>query len=296
MLPSRRNLRRIQDRQTQVCRITGKLRAGFTLVEMVFSMTILAFSATIFGGLMLAINSAWDHSTAIEDSRRQAQSALSRIKWMAQQSGTYRLAGSSTVLGIGIVSTSWSTYQAPTTLVIWSGGANGGMNAVGTQSRLPVASELVIYAPDSTNPARFVEVTFPGNSTAVDFRASTFSTTIQSLISSSSRQAVLLSDHLATVASLQGFAGASLSVGNARFELTTTPTDSQISAVTVGSQEWNDLPWGQGLVGADRALRTTNLRIELNLVPDPKSLTTDNGYSTAVPYFGSVNRQYVYQP
>ena len=296
MLRSRRNFVRSSNRQSPAGDCSLTVRAGFTLIEMVFSMTILAFSAGIFGGLMLAISSAWDHSTALEDSRRQAQTALSRIKWMVQQSGTYKVSGSPTVLGIGIVSTSWGTYQAPTTLVVWSGGANGGMNALGTQSRLPVASELVVYTPDSTNPARFVEVTFPGNSTAVDFKASGFTTTIQSLMTSNSRQSILLCDRLSAVALPQGASSSSPPVGNARFELTASPTDSQISGVSVGSQGWNDLPWGQGLVAADRGLRTTNLRLELNLVPNPSKLTTDNGFSTAVPYFGSVNRQYVYQP
>lgn len=277
-------------RRGQFPRSARKIRTGFTLIEMMISMSILSFAAAVFGGLMLAIAAAWDHSTALEDSRRQAQTALNRIKWMIQQSGTYRVSGQSTQVGLAVITSSWGSYLAPTGLVVWSGGTNGGMNSQGPQSRLPKASELVVYVPD-TNPSRLVEVTFPGSSIDVDFQASSFAGTIQSLMGSTSRRSILLCDRLhATSAS-----GSSSSTGNIRFELTASPTDGQISAVALGSQGWNDLPWGQGLVAADRGLRTASVRIELLLDPDPKKITSDNGYSTAVPFLGSANRQYVFQ-
>lgn len=271
-------------------RSARKIRSGFTLIEMMISMSILSFAAAVFGGLMLAITAAWDHSTALEDSRRQAQTAISRIKWMIQQSGTYRLSGKSTQLGLAVITSSWGSYQAPTGLVVWSGGTDGGMNSQGLQSRLPKASELVVYAPD-TNPSRLVEVTFPGSSVDIDFQASSFVETLKTLMASTSRRSILLCDRLHSTSAQ----GSSTSIGNIRFELAASPTDSQIAAVAQGSQEWNDLPWGQGLVAADRGLRTSNVRIELLLDPDPKKISTDNGYSTAVPFLGSANRQYVYQ-
>lgn len=269
-------------------------RSAFTLVELVISMTILSFTTVVIGGLMLAVGIAWDHSTSLEDSRRQAQAAIARIKWTVQQSGVYRVSGQPTTLGLAVVSTAWGTYQAPSQLVVWSGGSNGGMIAQGTLSRLPLASELVVYVPDETSPARLMEVTFPGNTTAVDFRSSSFNTTIATLLKSNQRQSILLCDRLHVTA---GTGSASLpDVANLRFEVTSFPTDSQIAAVAVGSQAWNDLSWAQGLIGADRALRTTNVRIEMLLDPDPRKPRTDNGYSTALPFPASVNRQYVYQP
>lgn len=267
-------------------------RGGFTLMEMMISVTVLSFSAMVFGGLMLAISSAWDHSTSLEDGRRQAQATLSRIKWMVQQSGTYATTGQSTTLGLAVVTTTWGAYPAPTTLCVWSGGTNGGMNALGLQNRLPVASELVVYTQDLTIPSRLVEVTFPGDSTIVDFNSNSFASTIQTLLASNSRQTVLICDRLHVTTSQTSAPG----LGDLRFELTESPSDSDIASVAVGSQAWNDLSWGQGLVGADRGLRTTNLRIELLLDPDPTKPATDNGYSTAIPFFGSVNRQYVFQP
>src|ERR1700679_2446590 len=66
-------------------------RAGFTLIEMLIAASILAFSAATISGVMLAVNEAWTFSTALEDGRRQAQSSLSRIKWMVQQAGTYEM-------------------------------------------------------------------------------------------------------------------------------------------------------------------------------------------------------------
>ena len=269
-----------------------KQRSGFTLVELVISMTILSFTTMVIGGLMLAITSAWDHSTSLEDSRRQAQASFARIKWMIQQSGTYKLTGQPTTLGIAILTTTAGTYQAPTKLVVWSGGSNGGMNASGLKTRLPLASEIVVYTPDPTTPSRLIEMTFPGNTTSIDFRSSGFSTSIASLMQTTNRQSIRLCDRLHVT---PGTTGAP-NIGNIRFEMTTNPSDSQISGVSVGSQAWNDLPWGQGLVGADRALRTTNVRIEMLLDPNPAKPLTDNGSSTALPFPASVNRQYVYQP
>lgn len=291
MLPSPPEPESSKHRRRELCPPSGRtLRTGFTLIEMMISMSIVSFAAAVFGGLMLAITAAWDHSTAVEDSRRQAQTAMSRIKWMIQQSGTYRISGQSTQIGLAVISSNWGSYQAPACLVVWSGGSNGGMNSQGLQSRLPKASELVVYAPD-TNPSRLVEVTFPGSSTNVDFQASSFIDTLQTLMASTSRRSILLCDRLHATSSQ----GSSSSIGNSRFEVVFSPTDSQISAVALGSQGWNDLPWGQGLVAADCGLRTANVRMELLLDPDPKKITTDNGYSTAVPFLGSANRQYVYQ-
>jgi type II secretory pathway pseudopilin PulG len=294
MSPSLRNLRVSRDRRlTTRCRWQAKPRAAFTLVELIFSMTILSFSAAIFGGLVLAISGAWEHSTALEDSRRQAQAALGRIKWMVQQCGTYRVSGGATTVGLAVIGTNWGGYQAPTTLVVWSGGSQGGMNAQGLQSRLPIASELAVYVPDSTNPALLVEVTFPGNSTAIDFNANNLASSIESLLSSASRQSVLLANRVHVTRSTQRSLP---ELGNVRFELSHSPTDNEIAAVSVGSQDWNNLAWAQGLVGADYGLRTAHVRIELLLDPDPNRVATDGNFSTALPFPASVIRQYVYEP
>ena len=163
------------------------------------------------------------------------------------------------------------------------------------QSRLPVASELVIYAPDAQSPSKFVELTFPGNSTSVDFRAADFSTVVASLMNSSNRKSVTLCDRLkVTTGDEFGMYGIP-SIGNSRFEVAYSPTDDQILMVSPGSQNWNDLPWAQGMVGADNGLRSFNVRIELLLERDPTKPQTDNGFTTALPFFGSANRRYVYQ-
>lgn len=272
-----------------------KIRAGYTLVEILFAMSILAVTAAVFGGLMLAMNFAWDHATNLEDTRRQATATLDRIKWMVQQSGTYRLSGQSTMTGIAVLTTTVGNYQAPDTLVLWSGGSNGGMHCQGTQTRLPLASEVVVYVPDGTTPSRLVEVTFPGTSTTVDFASASLAATIQSLLKSDSRQSIPLCDRLRVTKSTVSTSIPDM--GNCRFELASSPSDTDIAGVVIGSKAWNALSWGQGLVASDRGLRTANVRIELLLEPKPKSPTAgSSGYSSAIPFYGSVNRQYVYQP
>jgi hypothetical protein len=279
-----------------LCRPKAPARAGFTFVELISSLAILTMTMTVLSGLMLAISQAWDHATALEESRKQSQATISRIRWMVQQAGTYRLSGQATTLGVATVSQTWLYYQAPSILVIWSGGATGGMADLGVQSRLPVASELVVYAPDAQTPSKFVELTFPGNSTQVDFRASSFTTTINTLMTWTNRKSVKLCDRL-RVTTGQNFGWYTVpSIGNSRFELTYSPTDSQLTSASPGSQNWNDLPWAQGMVGADYGLRTANLQIELLLERDPAKPQTDDNYTTALPFYGSANRRYVFQP
>jgi len=292
MSPLHRNHRH----KRTLCRPGVFARAGFTFVELVSSLTILTMTMTVLSGLMLAIGQAWDHATALEESRKQSQATMSRIRWMVQQAGTYRMTGQSTTLGVATVNQAWMFYQAPSILVIWSGGTTGGMADLGVQSRLPVASELVVYAPDAQAPSKFVELTFPGNSTPVDFRAASFTTTINTLKAWTNRKSVKLCDRLRVTAS-QSFSWFSVpAVGNSRFELTYSPTDSQIAGASPGSQNWNDLPWAQGMAGADNGLRTASVRIELLLERNPAKPQTDNYYSTALPFFGSANRRYVFQP
>lgn len=271
-------------------------RAGFTFVELMMSVTILTMTMTVLSGLVLAIGSAWDHASALEESRRQALSAMSRIRWMTQQAGAYRLSGQPVTLGVASVDQTWMFYQLPSTLVVWSGGATGGLAALGLQSRLPLASELVVYTPDSQTPAKFVELTFPGNSTQVDFRSTSFPATIRSLMTWPNRKSVTLIDRL-RVTPGQSYGWMSTpAIGNSRFEITYSPSDTQLSGVPVGSQTWNDLPWAQGLVGADHGLRTANVRIEFLIERTPNKPQSDTSYTTAIPYVGSANRQYVFQP
>lgn len=271
----------------------GHQRSAFTLIELMIAMSILTFAVAIFTGLTLAATMAWDHATDLEETRRQAQTALSRIRWMVPQAGTYRTSGQPTQVGLAVVTTAWASYQAPVFLIVWSGGSSGGLHEQGELSRLPVASELVVYGPDRLNTARFVESTFPGNSTIVDFRSTTLSNTIQTLLASASCQNILLCDRLHGTAS-QG-SGTASNVANCRFELTWTPSETALASVTAGSAGWNSLPWGLGMVGDDRGLRTASVRVELMLDPDPGSVTSSNGYSTAIPFPGSVNRTYVYR-
>lgn len=270
-------------------------RAGFTLIELMSSLVILTMTVTVLSGLILAISQAWDHSNILEESRQQAQATMSRIRWMVQQSGTYRVSGQSTTLGVGTVSQTWLFYQAPSVLVVWSGGATGGMADLGVQSRLPVASELVVYAPDAQSPSKLVELTFPGNSTTVDFRAAGFATVVGTLMTSPNRKSVKLCERLRVTASQDFAMYGAPSIGNVRFEVAYSPTDAQIAGASPGSQNWNDLPWAQGMVGADNGLRSFNVRIELLLERDPAKPQTSDGFTTALPFFGSANRRYVFQ-
>lgn len=268
-------------------------RHGFTLPELVIALTILTLVSTVLGGLTLAVRTAWDYTQGLEQAQWQAQAALERIKYMISQAGTYRASGQPTNVGLAVVTHRWGSVNVPDTLVVWSGGRNGGMSAAGLQARLPLVSELVIYTPDPQNAARLVETVVPTDPNSIDFRAADFATRIESLRTSAARQSVMLCDRLRTDAPTSG---ATITASELWFDLIQSPSGSELSGVTVGSAAWNALPWAQGIVSGETGLRQATVRIELQLEPDPTQPKTDGAWSTALPFFAAASSRYVYQP
>jgi hypothetical protein len=267
-----------------------------TLVELLIAVTITTCLSVVFGGIITAVHSAREHSEGLEEATAQAQVSLERMRYLVSHAGTYRTAGQPTTVGLAVVTRRWSIVDLPEVLVVWCGGRNGGMAQAGLQTRRPRIHELVIFAPDPDNPARLVEVMLPGNSSEIDFRAANFNATILGLLSSASAEKVLLCDRL-RVSSLSAFAGFSAAqAGNARFELTQTPSDSALSSTSPGTSAWTALPWAQGIASSSSGLRQATLRIELQVEPRSRPAAGTAATSIAIPFFGSASYRYAYQP
>lgn len=295
-----------------------------TLAELLISMTILSMMSVVLAGMSNAVNSAWSYTKGIEESDLQARAAFERIEFMVAQTGTYKIAGQPTRLGLAVVSRPVGTHQLPDVLVLWTGGRTGGMAASGVQTRLPIVGELLIYTWNNSTPSQLVEVAFPGQTTALDFAASDLATQVTNLLASTSAESIPICERLRVSSVSGGSSSTSLSypvepsslygpslastpsstpssasseastVGNLRFTLTLTPSDSELASAAPQTTAWTQLSWPQGTFGSRSGIRQANLQMELQVEPDGIVRASDT--VTAIPFFGSASRRYVYEP
>ena len=266
-------------------------RCAFTLVELLMSVTITSMVSVVLGALMMAMQTAWEHTQGLETIQSQSRAALDRIQYMIAQAGTYQVSGQPVRIGVGVVERTVSGTQLPDVLVVWSGGRSGGQVEAGLLTRLPVVSEVVFYAADRTDPTRFSEIMLPTNASSLDFAASNFATTVTTLLTSTSAERVLLCDRVRT--SL--LTGGNL-VPNVRFEMFESPTATELSGISPGTSAWNNLKWSGGIVMSDSGLRQATVRIELQLERRVNVPARTTASPTAVPFFGSASYRYVYRP
>lgn len=298
-------------------------KRGMTLAELLISMTILSMMSVVLAGMSNAVNSAWSYTKGIEDSDLQARAAFERIEYMVSQTGTYKITGQPTRLGLAVINRPVEAHQLPDVLVLWTGGRSGGMAASGLQSRLPIVGELLIYTWNSSTPSQLVEVAFPGQTDAFDFAASDLVTQVTNLLASTSAEVVPICERLRvssmsasssstsvtyptgpsspygpslpeTPPSTPSSSSGASSVGNLRFTLTLTPSDTDLASATPQTTAWTQLNWPQGTFGSRSGIRQANLQIELQVEPDGIVRASDT--VTAIPFFGSASRRYVYEP
>lgn len=295
MSPLRRDARRTGDRAGH--RPTkARHPAGVTLIELLMAMTITAMLSVVLGGIVLAVQTARQHTEGLEEATLQAGAALERIEFMIAHAGTYRAGGGPVTLGMAVVPRRWSSFDLPEALVVWSGGRTGGMADAGLQSRLPRINELVIYTPDPTEPRHLVEITHPANNGAIDFRDGSFASAVRTLIDSPDAKKTLLVNRIRR-SQLSGFAGFSTAhAANVRFELTQSPTDADLAAAAPGTAGWLALPWSGGIVSSTSGLRQATVRIELQIEPRAHEARGADQKTIAIPFFGSEGIRYVYEP
>lgn len=302
-----------------------RIRSGMTLAELLISMTILSMMSVVLAGMSNAVNSAWSYTKGVEETDLQARAALERIGFMVSQTGAYKIAGQPTRLGMAVVTRTVGEHQLPDTLVLWTGGRSGGMAANGIQSRLPLVGELLIYTWDASAPGHLIEAAFPGQSTVFEFTAADLTTQVTNLLASKTGELIPLCERLRVSSVSDSGTSASspsppsgpsspfgpsmpstpssspspsssteLDVGNIRFMLTLTPSDSDLAAAAPQTTAWTQLNWPQGRFGSRSGMRQANLQMELQVEPDGIVRASDT--VSAIPFFGSASVRYVYEP
>jgi hypothetical protein len=260
------------------------------------AMAISSILIVALGGIVTATQSAWKHTQGIEGSQTQVTAAFDRIKMMVSQAGVYQISGQPPQVGLGVVTHPWNYYDIPDTLVVWTGGRNGGISDNGTLTRLPKMNELLIYTLDPNDPHNLIEVALPNVSTEIDFNSASFKNTIRTAINSSRAEAALLCNRLKTSQYFLSGAPWGPSTGNLFFDIKKTPTDSSLSGVSPGTSSWMNLAWPQGTVSASSGLRQASIRYEAQIELAEGTSLNDVNSTTALPFFGSCSKLYAYTP
>ena len=298
-------------------------KLGMTLAELLISMTILSLMSVVLAGMSNAVNSAWSYTKGVEETDLQARAALERIEFMVSQTGTYKVSGQSSRVGLAVVTRVVGEHLLPDVLVLWTGGRSGGMAASGVQSRLPVVSELLIYTWDPVAPSQLIEAAFPGEMAEFDFAAGDLATQVSSLLDSKTAESIPLCERLRVSTLSQSGSpaippatgpsspygpslppsgsggpepsgGDSKNVGNIRFTLTLTPSEIDLAAASPQTTAWMQLSWPQGSFGNRSGLRQANLQMELQM--EPEGIVRASDTVSAIPFFGSASLRYVYEP
>ncbi|MBA4030695.1 MAG: hypothetical protein C0478_07355, partial [Planctomyces sp.] len=242
-----------------------RLRAGFTLPELIISMMIFSLLSVVIGTLSLAVQTAWTHSDAQEQMRLQAEAVNLRMGWMLSRAASYRMGSNARQLGVAVCDQyAWSGSNAASRtgdmLVIWSGGAGGELAGGTFADRLPQLGEIVVYTWDTTpepvaevdsmsttqlsGARRLVEITFPGATQTVPFNTANFVPTMREAIFSSEARRTQIVDRLGILSAATGSEpGAPSTRGAICFQTRDTPTDLEVAAVVPGSDAWKGLNW-----------------------------------------------------
>lgn len=297
----RTNIRRPSASASRAC--------GFALAELLVALTITSMLSVVLGGLIMAVQTARQHTEGVEEATMQAEAALSRMKLMVSEAGVYDVDGEPTTLGVKVVAHDWYGLDFRDVLVVWSGGQDGGQAAAGLQRRLPRIQELVVYAPDPDNVRRFVEFSFPESdadfSATIDFRAADFNDEILALIESADVRKTVLCDRLRRAELPGSDSTGPVTLGGVRFELRQTPADEELAAVAaIGDEDeqqqvWNALQWAQGIAAGEQdqqGLRQATLRFELQISQRGVPTGDFDLPEQFIPFFGSASYRYVYRP
>ncbi|HBL41833.1 prepilin-type N-terminal cleavage/methylation domain-containing protein [Gimesia sp.] len=274
----------------------GNCRRAFTLVELLMSMAISSMLIVALAGIVTATQSAWQHTRGIEDSQSQINATFDRIKLMISQAGVYHISGQPPRAGLAVVTNSWNSIDIPNTLVVWSGGRQGGLSAQGTITRLPQLSEILIYTVDPADAHNLIEIAFPDANTTIDFNSASFNNTIRSAINSSQAESALLSNRVKCSQYLLSGTPWGPAVGNVFFSLVKTPSDSSLGSVSPGTAAWMNLAWPQGTASASSGLRQVTVNCEVQFETAEQTDLNEVNSTSALPFFASGTRYYAYTP
>ena len=296
---------------------TAPGRTGISLIEVVMATALAALLAASLAGLAASTQQASDQASRIEAACLQHRVLQSRLSRAVARCGTYALPGQPTEFGLRVVRVDGEALGPAAAVVCWTGGRDSDRSRQPPQTTLPLASELIVFAPDPDDAARFGEVCFPAAVGTIDFDADdlTFRTKVNELLRSPQAEfaplcgAVTHSSDTGATGGYGGYGGSDPAAARRHYgrlafqtsgdpafaaqmtavscELRKTPADAAIAAARISpiESDWDDLPWYRGNSTATTGQQHLWLAFEIQYDATSKA-TTPSTY----PLFGAVER------
>ena len=269
-------------------------RAGFTLAELVVSLTVLALVGAVGAGLSAAALRARDHAFGTAACAAQARAAGERVRRAVANARALHAPGGAVpgVVAVGAAggsSTGAAFAGDGTRLVVWCGGRDGtfpGDPAAGDAhdlsgpGRLPRADELLIFTADPARPWRLAECWPAGDASPVDLWAADLPDRIEELLKGADIRPLTLCDRVRVRSTPGGGAAACV-----RFTVEARPTAAELAAARGAADPaaaWDALPWVHGSRGPDWGLRAVRVRACVQLTP-LDAATSGPGHVRPVP-------------
>jgi prepilin-type N-terminal cleavage/methylation domain-containing protein len=258
-------------------------RRGLSLTELLIASAIMVLIAGGMGTLAMTVHTANDYSRGRIVSAQHARVALDRIEQAidrGQASEQFPLCL--------VVSEQVGSQELPQTLVVWLP-----LAAAIEANGMPHVNELVVFAPDPSQPRNLVEFRASGDTSQAPAisNVAAWRTLVDGLKTSQTTERVVITDQLRT-APLSGPWTQTLTAsqlrGVVRFRRIVAPSVQEWSQYKAGTRDWDELAWPLGSFRTASGTRTVVCQTELQVVSGDMAAAE----STAVPFFGSALRTY----
>ncbi|HEX3997297.1 MAG TPA: hypothetical protein VHX65_01990 [Pirellulales bacterium] len=249
-----------------------------TIVELLFALMIMAMIAVALQAMVSSVEFANDYSQGYGIATQHARAALDRI-----QTTVHQAYGKSIYPGVWVTQDTDGQWTYPNTLIVWQ--PNG---TPANPSGPPLVQELVIFCPDPNAPNDLVQLTVPGNTTAVPTtNSASLTTLVNSLKTSSSANKVVLTNLLNVVSVADSGNSASTTRPAVWFIETLSPSATSWNSYLAGTTTWANLTWPQGICSAAEGRTQVWLRSEIQLMPGVAWSGQNSASATPIPFLGS---------
>ena len=228
---------------------------GMTLLELTLATTILVMIAGAMTALASVVQSSSDISFTNATVTQHGRVALERIE---------RAISSATATeyfpGCFVYSEQIDRWTYPDTLIVWYP-----EEAPADPDGFPFVDELVVFCPNPNSPTDLLEIRLrDGNGAAPALDDTDGWQMLMTEFKYGNTATRVSLTHLLRVAA-PGIDSSMPERGVVRFDVRLCPSADEWNEFKLGTRQWNDLSWAQGIHGSGTGLRQTWCRIELQL-------------------------------
>ncbi len=251
--------------------------AGLTLAELLIAISIMVIVAGTLAALAKAVQSGAQYAQTQQLALQHGCVALERIVRTVREA-----TANEQFPGVLVLAENVSPWRFPDTLVVWHP-----TSTARDPDGLPRFDELVIFCPNPQAPNELLEITVPGDARTVPAPSDTarWARDVAAIKAAPTSRKVVLTDRMRTaVVSPVSSTNPAAQRGVVWFAMRLRPSDAEWNNASIA---WEQLPWVQGLYGAQTGLRQVWLRVELHVMPVGDGAQTDPQGQQAIPLWDS---------